>query len=443
VVLVGDDLGKLADAVTTGRWMLKIIWQNILGFALVFNALAVVAASLGWISPVVAAVLHQVSSLTVVLNSLRLLVDPRRWRARLEGLRQKLARRRRWLLAGASALAFTGYLLSGFHVVRVGEVAVVQRFGRIVRAHEPPGLHYRLPYPFGRHQTVRPSEVRRVEVGFRTIPGSFEEPPAYEWNVQHRGGRSERRAEEATVLAGDENLVDVNLVVQYRVADPRAALFRVGRRQGDGTSKWDALVRAVAEAALRAEMSQQPVEAVLGSQRAPIEEAIRRRLSAALDAYGAGFHVDTVRLGDVHPPVEVVPAFRDVTSAREEKEASINEAEAYEYEKEALARGEATKNVLDAQASGEDRAKQARGDADRFVVVAEAYAQQPEVTRLRLYLQAVERSLAGRKKVILDRVPPGARRQLFLGRAGLLGAFPPTQPEPLQENAEAEGYPRP
>jgi Cu+-exporting ATPase len=436
VVLMGDDLRKLAEAVTCGRSMLWIIWQNILGFAVVANALAVAAASLGWITPVVAAVLHQVSSLTVVLNSLRLLVDVRRWRERLGGLGQQLRRRRRVLVAAGCGVAAVAYVLSGLHVVRMGEVAVVQQFGRIVEAGEPPGLHYRLPYPFGWHQTVRPDEVRRVEVGFRTIAGAFEEVPAYEWNVQHRGGRFERRQDEATVLAGDESLADVNLIVQYRVSDPVAALTRIGRLQSDGASKWDTLVRAVAEAGLREVMSSEIAEAVLSSSRTEIEELIRQRLSAALEAYGTGFSVDVVCLADVHPPLQVVPAFRDVASASEEKEAKINQAEAYQFQTEALALGEAEQKVLAAQASREDRTQRAQGGADRFVAVAAAYAEHPEVTRLRLYLQTVEKALSGRKKVILDRVPQGARRQLFLGRPGLLGALPRTPPDQPQGKEE-------
>ncbi|HUT93112.1 MAG TPA: cation-translocating P-type ATPase family protein [Thermoguttaceae bacterium] len=441
VVLVGDDLTKLADAVTCGRAMLRIIWQNILGFAVVFNVLAVAAASLGWISPVVAAVLHQVGSLTVVLNSLRLLVDLRRWREWLAHVREEVARRKRLLVAGASCVVLAAYLLSGWHVVRLGEVAVVQHFGRVVRAEEPPGLHYRLPYPFGRHRAVRPGEARRVEVGFRTIPGAFEEPPAYEWNVQHRGGRSERRGEEATVLAGDENLADVNLVIQYQVSNPQAALLKVGRLSADGTSKWDTLVRAVAEAALREVMAGRSVEEVLSSGRTGVEEETRRRVAVALEAYGTGFTVDAVCLGDVHPPLEVVPAFREVASAMEEKEAKINQAEAYQFETVALARGEAEQKTLTAEASKADRTQKAQGGADRFEAVAGAYAEHPEVTRLRLYLQAVETALAGRKKVIVDRVPDGARRQLFLGRPGLMGALPATPPERAPENVEAEGYP--
>ncbi len=443
VVLVGDDLGKLADAVTTSRRMLRIIWQNILGFALVFNAVTVAAASLGWISPVAAAVVHQVSSLAVVLNSLRLLVDVQSCRAWFDGLCERLHRRRRILLAGAATVVVAGYLLSGLHVVRMGEIAVVQHFGKIVRPEEPPGLHYRLPWPFGRHRRVRPAEVRRVEVGFRTIPGSFEEPPAYEWNVQHRGGRSERQAEEATVLTGDENLADVNLVVQYRVSDPTAALMRVGEFTSGGTSKWDAVVRAVAEAGLREVMSRRSIDSVLSDERSEIEEEIGRRIAAVLEAYDAGFSVESVCLGDVHPPFEVVSEFREVVKAREEKEAKINQAEAYQYERQALARGKSEQTVLAAEASGADRTHKSRGRADRFAAVARACSQHPELTRLRLYLEMVERALAGRKKVIVDRVPDGARRQLFLGRTGLLGALPRTPSEETQEIVQPEEYPQP
>jgi len=443
VVLVGDDLGKLADAVTCGRRMLRIIWQNILGAAVVFNAVMVAAAALGWISPVAAAVMHQVGSLIVVLNSLRLMIDLDRWRERFDRVRQGFYRRRRRLLGAACLLALAAYGLSGLHMVRMGEVAVVQHFGKVLRPSEPPGLHWRLPYPFGRHRAVRPGEVRRVEVGFRTIPGSFEEPPAYEWNVQHRGGRSVQQPDEATVLAGDENLADVNLVVEYRVSDPEAALLKVGRLGPDRSSKWDSLVRAVAEAGLRETMSRRPIEAVLNAERSEIEEAICRRVATALGRYGTGFTVEAIRLGDVHPPLEVVSAFREVAGAREDKEAKINTAEAYQFEREAMARGEAAERLLAAEAAGQDRTQKSRGRADRFVAVAEANSQHPDLTRLRLYLETIERSLAGRKKVIVDRSSAGARRQVFLGRPGALGRVPLAPSGTTEDNFEIEGDPGP
>ncbi len=431
VVLVGDDLMKLADAVAMGRRTLRTVWQNILGFALVFNAVAVVVASMGWISPVAAAVLHQVSSLVVCLNSLRLLIDRRRWRERFHRA-SRAAYARRWrLAAGAVAAAVLAWLLSGVHVVRLGEVGVVQRFGKVVEPAEGPGLHVRLPWPFGRHRRVNTDEVRRVEVGFRTMPGVSAEPPAYEWNIQHRGGRYERVPDEATVWAGDENLVDVNLVVQYRVAAPLAALFTLGEMLPDGASKWDALVRAVAEAALRAEMAGRPIGHALGAERQELEDAIRRRVAERLGGYEAGLEVLSLCLGDIHPPLEVVPAYREVATAREESEAKVNEAQAYRNETEALARGQAAERTLAARAFLADRTDRARGEASRFEDVVAAYGESPGVTRLRLYLDTIEQALAGRRKLILDRAPDGARRLLYLGRKGIW-APPPAPPEPGQ-----------
>jgi len=438
-VLVGDDLRKLTEAIFCGRRVLKVIWQNILAFALAFNALAVAAAFLGWISPVAGAILHQVSSLTVVLNSLRLLLDVRLLRERLERAGRALGRRWRAALAGMSAAAAILYLLSGFHVVDVGEIGVVQHFGKIARPGEPPGLHYRLPYPLGRHQVVKPGQIHRVEVGFRTTSALQAEPPAYEWSFQHRGGRYERRAEEATVLTGDENLADINMVVHYRVADPLAALFRLGRISSAGENKWDILVRDVAEAGLRAEMSRCPIDSLLGSRRGEIEKAIRNRMAHLLK--GTGLAVAGIFLGDVHPPLDVVPAFREVTSAREEKEARINDAEAYQYERQALARGEARKELQSAEARSGDRTERAGGSAARFLSLSDAYRSGPVVTRLRLYLQAVEKALAGRRLVIIDRPAGGARRQLYLGKKGFFNPAPPVPPETTPPGDETQGNP--
>jgi Cu+-exporting ATPase len=442
VVLVGDDLAKLIDAIACSRKMLRIIWQNILAFAVVFNVAAVIAASLGWISPVAAAVLHQVSSLTVVLNSLRLLIDFRRIEARLRDAWAGLRRNRRRLIAWGTAAAVLAYAASGLFTVGVGETAVVQHFGKITGI-AGPGLQYRAPYPFGSHIKVKPAEVRRVEIGFRTTaiaPGAADpaaEPPAYEWNVQHRGGRLQRQDDEANVWAGDENLADANLVVQYRVTDPVAALFRIGLLGPDGSNKWDTLVRDATEAALRAEMSGRTVDGLLSSDRVEIEAALDKRIAAALAECGSGFRVEAVCLADVHPPLDVVPAFREVANAQEGKEAAINQAQAYQYQTEALARGEARQQVLVAEGQAADRSERADGSAERFRDVAEAYEEAPEVTGLRMRLEVVEGSLAGRRKVILDRAPEGSRRQLFLGPKGILGPIVAPPPAAGQPNVPA------
>jgi heavy metal translocating P-type ATPase len=465
LVLMGDDLGKLVDAVACGQRMLRIIWQNIIAFALIVNVLAVGAASMGWLSPVAAAVLHQVSSLTVVLNSLRLLIDLHRWRHRLQRWLGTLRRRWRRVLAFGGAAAAMAYVLSGLHAIGVGEVGVVQQFGKLLLPLESSGLHYRLPYPLAWHYAVRPGEIRRVEIGFRNTPGTSGEPPAYEWNVQHRSGRYERQAEEAAVWSGDENLTDVNFVVHYRVHDPAAALLQIGTTAADGGSKWDSLLRALAEACLRGEMSRRAVDGLLESDRTTIAQAVRAQMTEVLrkyrglaadqsaaraprepsrhaecdESFNDVFVVDDVWLGDVHPPLEVVPAFRDVASALEEKESRINEAQAYQYKTETMAHGQAAEKVSTARGFEKDRTERAAGSADRFVAVALAYATAPEVTRLRLYLQTVEEALGGRRKIILDAASAGARRLLYLGRKGMWNVAPTFPPEQPAETLDKPG----
>ncbi len=424
LVLVGDDLTKLADAIALGRRTLRTIWQNIFAFAIVVNALGVAAASLGWLTPIWAAVLHQASSLVVVMNSMRLLFDFSKWRERTAARFSALAAKWRPMLAWAAGGALLLYLLSGVHVVRIGEVAVVQHFGRVVDAAEPPGLHVRLPAPFGKHRIVRVAKTRRVEVGFRTRPGTTVEPPAYEWNVQHRNAKIEQQQEEATVWAGDENLVDVNLAVHYRVANAKAAVCRIGERMGAGKSKWDALVRNTAEAALRSELSQRTIDTVLGTERSAIEAVLKARMARALAALDCGLEVQRVCLLDVHPPMEVVPAFREVTSALEDKESRINEATAYQNERAAKARGESEATLRAAEAMREGRVELAAAAAERFIKVADAHADAPETTDLRLYLETIEQVLAGRKKIIIDRAPKGARRILYLGAKQLFTIKP-------------------
>ena len=180
LVLIGDDLRKLPEAIACGRRVLRTIRQNIIGFAIVFNLLCVAAASSGWISPVTAAVLHQVSSLTVVLNSLRLLVDSHAWQHRLGDAWYEIKCRRWKLVAAAGAAAAAVYVGSGLHAIGVGELGIVQQFGRRVLPLEQPGLHYRLPWPFAWHVVIRPDELRRVEIGFRSgaIPGKPRNRPA-------------------------------------------------------------------------------------------------------------------------------------------------------------------------------------------------------------------------------------------------------------------------
>jgi Cu+-exporting ATPase len=440
LVLMGDDLRKLPEAVACGQRVLRTIRQNIITFAIVFNLASVAAASSGWISPVTAAVVHQVSSLAVVLNSLRLLIDLHEWRHRLGDWWYDIKRLRWRIAAGAGAVALVAYLAGGVHMIGVGEIGVVQQFGKRVLPFEQPGLHYRLPYPFARHYAIQPNAAQRVEIGFRSSPGESPEPPAYEWNVQHRSGKYQPVPDESYTWTGDENLIDVNLVVHYRVIDPETALFKLGVSQDELARKWDDLVRAQSESAFRAEMSRREADDLLEKSRQEIAAKVIYRVNKALVHCGAGLQVINACFGDIHPPLEVVPAFRDVSIAMEEKEARINEAQAYRYQTESTARGQADQRMRAAEGFAADRTGRATAAAARFVEVAAAYATAPKVTALRLYLQSMETALAGKRKVIVD-AGHGGRRALYLGRKALdlpANLSPPVL-DSSNDNAETKG----
>src|SRR5262249_40711217 len=198
--------------------------------------------------------------------------------------------------------------------------------------------------------------------GFRTLGSEAAqaktgEPPAYEWNLQHRSGRYERRPEEALMVTGDENLIEVNTVIQYSIGSSNKFLF--------STTDPNNLIRVAAESALRSLIGQNTLDAVLTTGRAEIERGAKELLQSRLDEYDSGLRVIAVQLQDAHPSVEVVDAFRNVSSAFEEKSKLINEAESYRNEQLALARGQALARLAEAAGYTADRANRAEGDAER------------------------------------------------------------------------------
>lgn len=477
VVFVADDLGRLPEAIVISRKALRTIRRNIAWFAIGLNGLSVIASASGllallgdrlqalWpalfgsggrdLSPILAAVEHQIASLLVVTNSLRLLGGGVAWnpgdrvtrreerQGRLAGLLESPAARRlaampqraaavvysHRRLVGRVALAAAPvlWLLSGIYTVPAGQAAVVRRFGRLVEGSAGPGLHYRLPWPVESATLVDVSGVRRAEIGYRSVArprrgwwGPRPAPPAApstaaEWSTQH-GGALRRVADESLLLTGDEYLLDANLTVQYRVSDPARFLF--GNRQSE-----EALRRA-AEAALRRAAERTTLEAMLTTGRAPLEAAIAAETQSACDRLATGIQVVSVRLQDVHPPQEVVAAYRDVSSAAEEKATAINQAEAYRNETIPLARGEAAQNVAAAGGYTFDRIRRAQGDGDRFNQTVAGYRRGPQANATRLYLETVEQALAGPGKFIMD-PRGGGRRQMWLGESA-----PPAVPLP-------------
>jgi modulator of FtsH protease HflK len=277
----------------------------------------------------------------------------------------------------------------GIYKVDPGEQGVVRRFGREHRKSEA-GLHYRVPL-IETVDVVNVEQIRRIEVGVRG---------------------QEQVPHEALMLTGDENIVEVQMVVQFRVAEASKYLFRL-------KDPIEAL-HATAEVALRSMVGRTRIDDVITTGRERVQAETRIWLQRLMDEYDSGLEVLEVRLRGADAPDQVRDAFHAVTRAREEKEKLINEARGYNEDRLPRARGEAQKNQRNAEAYKEERVLAARGDAAKFKSVLREYALAKDVTRKRLYLETMERVL-GRVdgKVFVDeRVADGSVPVLPIGLRG-------------------------
>lgn len=477
LVLMGDPLKPLPALLQLARETVRVVRQNILLFAFFLNLLGVVLT--GWVmptwseawhqrSPVAAAVFHQIGSLLVLLNAMRLLWFER-WRSgllgrteaalshraarvltRLAPVRAKLENlwgRRRRLAATLAAILCAAYLAQGVVVVPADQVGVVQRFGRFVGTFQP-GLHIGLPPPWQTVTKERPGRVRAVEIGIRRVRASGDERwTPIDWESAHRQGLFERREEEATMLTGDQSLVEVGVTIQYRIRDVRAYRFavrepeRVLRALVEGTVRQAVAVRPLL---VDAPSASRAPEDILTTGRRQLEEEIRQRVQSRADAWNLGVEILPVALQHAHPPLAVVDAFRDVSSALKDRGRMKNEAEA-EYRRQVieaggqplwqalskgdaeltdelwtslrnreLVEGEAATAIHAAEAGAAERENLARGEAERFRLRQEAQEASPGLTKWRLYLETIAEGLRGREKLILEG-RSGGRRHLLLG----------------------------
>jgi membrane protease subunit HflK len=285
----------------------------------------------------------------------------------------------KWILLILLAI----WLLSGIYIVGPDEQGVVRRFGRVVRITEP-GPHYRLPIPIEKVDKPKIQQARRIEIGFETVsPG----PPA----------RYRFHPEESMMLTGDEQIIDAQIIVQYKIKDAADYLFNVRNLEGSqGT------IKDAAEVALRQVVGKRPIDDVLIGEKLQVEIDIRTLLQQIIDGYESGIRVTEVKLQTVQPPKEVAPAFSEVVSAKEDKEKLIQEAEGYKEDILPKARGEARSLILAAEAYKEEKIKRARGDVAKFLAVLNEYEKAKDVTRKRLYLETMEQVLPGIRKFIID-----------------------------------------
>jgi membrane protease subunit HflK len=285
-----------------------------------------------------------------------------------------------WGVKGLILIIAVLWLLSGIYIVGPDELGVVRRFGKAVRT-APPGIHYHLPSPFELVDIPKVTEVKRLEVGFRTIdPG----PPA----------RYRKYLQEAQMLTGDENIVNVEIIVQYKIKDPQDYLFKI--------RGLESMLRHATEAAIRQTVGSNLIDEVLTTGKFQVQEETKALLQNIVDRYKAGLLILAVQLQDVHPPEEVIQAFKDVASAKEDKDRLINLAKGYQNEVIPKARGEAEKRIREAEGYREERVKKGKGDADRFEKVWTEYRNAKTVTRKRLYLETMEKILPSIQKVIIS-----------------------------------------
>jgi len=286
-----------------------------------------------------------------------------------------------WLIV---AIVLLVYGLTGIYIVAPDERGIVLRFGRVVREADP-GPGYHLPWPF--EQVIKPAvtQIRKEEFGFRTVAVG---PPARYRDVDP----------EALMLTGDENIVKLQFIVQFKVkTGPTGAtdfLFNV-RDPVDA-------VRAAAEAAMREVLGRNDIDNALTEGKEQVQHDAQALLQQILDRYQVGIEVVTVKLQDVDPPDQVSDAFKDVISAQQDKERMINESRGYANDVVPKARGQAAQLLNEAQGYSAAKVQDASGAAQRFMALQQEYEKARDVTRLRLYIETMEQVLPRVNKIIID-----------------------------------------
>ena len=273
------------------------------------------------------------------------------------------------------------WIASGFYRVNADEQGVVLRFGEWVRT-TAPGLHYHLPYPIEEALTPGVTRVNRISIGFR-------EPIGFSSDDSLR-----QVPEEALMLTGDENIVDINFTVFWLIKDAGKFLFNIRNQE--------ITIKSLAESAMRDSIGRTPLEKVLTEGREIIESSTKTLLQSVLDSYEAGIEISQVQLQKVDPPEQVIDSFRDVQRAKADQEKIRNQAEAYRNALIPKARGEAEKIIQEAEGYKREVVARSKGDAERFLSVYNSYKLAKDVTVKRIYLETLEEVLKNANKIIID-----------------------------------------
>ena len=279
-----------------------------------------------------------------------------------------------WILVVLMAL-FGVYLVSGFYVVATDERAVVRRFGAVV-AQVGPGMHYCVPWPVNRVDVVKTTSVMKVGVGFALSSTEAEAPSGME------------------LLTGDTNILNIALVLQYVVRDPAEYLFQIEDAQS--------VVEAVGEQVLTETVVGIPIDEVLTRGRVAVQERVKAKAQEILDRRASGIQIVSASIMTMTLDKSVAQAFQDVADAMADREKMINEARAYQSNLIPKARGEARTRLSEAEAYKQQRIAEAVGETSRFLALQKEYEKAPDVTRTRLYLEAIEKILPKVQLYVID-----------------------------------------
>jgi membrane protease subunit HflK len=314
------------------------------------------------------------------------------------------------------------WLASGFYIVQEGQVAVVTQFGKYYKT-TPAGFQWRLPYPVQNQEIVNISQLRTFEVGFR-------------------GSSRNKVLPESLMLTTDENIVDMQFVVQYRLRADGAPdyLFR--------TRDPDEAVRQAAETAMREVVGKQPMDYVLYEGRTNVATDVQTLMQQILDRYHTGIQVSTVAIQNVQPPEQVQAAFDDAVKAGQDRERQINEGQAYANQVVPLAAGQASRMTEEAEGYKAKVIGDAQGNTARFNSIVSEYRKAPAVMRERMYLETMEEIFSRASKVMIDTrggnnvvylpidkiiqqaAQEAGKQQPPAGSLSLPGASQPTIPQP-------------
>jgi membrane protease subunit HflK len=270
------------------------------------------------------------------------------------------------------------YISTGFYTIKWNEKGIVRRFGQKVREEIPPGFHYRIPWPIESVDRVKVDDVRRLETG------------AY------------------LMLTGDENLIKVNVATHYQIKGASDYLFNLENPER--------LIKDATRSALRQVVGEMVIDSILTTAKSPVLERTKVLTQSTLDRWDSGVHVVGVQLLQADPPSEVMEAFRDVASAREDRETYVNEAYGYLNSIVPEARGKGEKIVMEAEGFRSERVNHAQGEASRFLLQHEEHEKARQVTETRLYIEAMEKVLPPVEKILINpEVKQGTMDLWFFG----------------------------